>query len=86
MARTGFEQLKKQTYFSIMDYYLLIPVIIIVLIGLSVLSRVLSQGFGDAYPMNLYRQIGAALAGVLIALLLSVVDVPTMRLIAWSVY
>ena len=86
MARTGFEQLKKQTYFSIMDYYLLIPVIIIVLIGLSVLSRVLSQGFGDAYPMNLYRQIGAALAGVLIALLLSVVEVPTMRLIAWSVY
>ena len=86
MARTGFEQLKKQTYFSIMDYYLLIPVIIIVLIGLSVLSRVLSHGFGDAYPMNLYRQIGAALAGVLIALLLSVVEVPTMRLIAWSVY
>lgn len=86
MARTGFEQLKKQTWFRIMDYWLLIPILVITLIGLFVLSKVLSDGFGDAYPTNLYRQIGAVLVGILIALVLSVVEVPTLRLIAWSVY
>lgn len=86
MARVGFEQLKKKTYFRVMDYWMLIPVLVITLIGLFVLSRVLSDGFGDAYPMNLYRQIGAVLAGLLVALVLSGIDVPTHRLIAWTIY
>jgi rod shape determining protein RodA len=86
MARTGFEQLKKQTYFRIMDYWLFVPVLVISLIGLFVLSKVLSDGFGDAYPTNLYRQVGAVLVGILIALMLSVVEVPTMRLLAWGAY
>lgn len=86
MARSGFEQLKKQTYFRIMDYWLFVPIVVISLIGLFVLSKVLSDGFGDAYPTNLYRQVGAVLAGILIALVLSVVEAPTMRLLAWGVY
>ena len=86
MARTGFEQLKKQTYFRIMDYWLFIPIVVISMIGLFVLSKVLADGFGDAYPANLYRQAGAVLIGLLIALLLSVIEVPTLRLIAWSIY
>ena len=55
MSGTGFEQLKKETYFSAMDYWLLVPVLIISLIGLSVLNKVLSDGFGDKYPMNLLQ-------------------------------
>lgn len=86
MARTGFEQLKRQTYFRILDYWLFIPVLLLAMIGLYVLSHVLADGFGDAYPMNLYRQAGAVLAGILLALMLSVIEVPTMRLIAWGVY
>lgn len=86
MAETGFEQLKKETYFRVLDYWLLIPVLIISMIGLSVLSKVLADGFGDAYPMNLYRQAGAVMVGILIALILSAVEVPTLRLIAWCVY
>ena len=86
MSRTGFEQLKKQNYFRSMDYWLFIPVLVISMIGLYTLSKVLADGFGEAYPTNLYRQIGAVLVGILIALVLSIVEVPTMRLFAWTVY
>ena len=86
MARVSLEQTKRQAYFRNLDYYLVVPVIVIVLIGLFVLSRVLSDGFHDAYPLNLYRQIGATLAGVLLMLLLSLVETPTMRLVAWLIY
>ncbi len=86
MNQTGFEQLKKQNYFRSLDYWLFIPVLVLSMIGLFTLSKVLSDGFGDAYPTNFYRQIGAVLVGILIALMLSIVEVPTMRLLAWSIY
>lgn len=86
MSGTGFQQLKRETYFSAMDYWLLVPVLIISLIGISTLNRVLSAGFGDKYPMNLYKQSGAVLIGLLIALLLCLVEIPTLRLIGWSIY
>ncbi|NLM77402.1 MAG: rod shape-determining protein RodA [Ruminococcaceae bacterium] len=86
MAKTGFEQLKKETYFRIMDYWMLVPVLIISLIGLYVLRLVLIEKFAEAYTTSFYRQLGAVLAGILIALILSVIEVPTMRLIAWAVY
>ncbi len=86
MSSTGFEQLKKETYFSAMDYWLLIPVLIISLIGITVLNSVLSDGFGDKYPMNFYKQGGAVLIGLLIALLLCLIEVPTLRLVGWSIY
>lgn len=86
MSRTGFEQLKRETYFSAMDYWLLVPILIISTIGLSVLNKVLSDGFGDKYPMNFYKQSGAVLIGLLIALLLCLIEVPTLKLVGWSIY
>jgi len=86
MSGTGFEQLKKETYFRVMDYWLLIPILIISLIGLTVLNQVLSDGFGDKYPMNLYKQAGAVLVGLLIALMLCRIELPTLKLISWTIY
>jgi rod shape determining protein RodA len=86
MSRTRVEHQKKDTYLGAMDYWLLVPILIITMIGLYVLNQVLSEGFGDAYPMNFYKQAGAALIGLLIALLLCLVEVPTLRLISWAVY
>jgi len=85
MPRTGFEQLKKGTYFSIMDYWLLVPILIIAAIGLFVLNKVLSDGF-DNYPMIFYKQAGAVTVGLLIALLICVIEVPTLKLIGWFIY
>jgi rod shape determining protein RodA len=86
MSRTGFEQLKKETYFNAMDYWLLIPVLIIAMIGLFVLNNVLSDGFGDKYPMNFYKQSGAVMIGLMIALVLCLIEVPTLKLVGWSLY
>lgn len=85
MPRTGFEQLKKGTYFSIMDYWMLVPVLIISAIGLFVLNKVLSDGF-DNYPMVFYKQAGAVMVGLLIALVLCVIEVPTLKLVGWFIY
>jgi rod shape determining protein RodA len=85
MSRTGFEQLKKGTYFSIIDYWLLVPILIISAIGLFVLNKVLSVGF-ENYPMIFYKQAGAVMVGLLIALLICVIEVPTLRLIGWFIY
>ena len=83
--RLGVQQLKKDTFFSAMDYFLIVPVLSITLIGLYVLNKVLSSGFKD-YPINFYKQTGAALVGIVIALFLCVIEVPTLRLVGFAVY
>jgi rod shape determining protein RodA len=85
MSDTGFTQLKRYSYFSAMDYGLLVPILAITLIGLNVLNKVLSDGFAD-YPMNLYKQIGAVLVGLVIALILCLIELPTLRLIGFGLY
>jgi rod shape determining protein RodA len=85
MSRIGFEQLKKGTYFSVMDYWLLIPILTISAIGLFVLNKVLSDGF-ENYPMVFYKQAGAVMVGLLIALVICVIEVPTLRLVGWAIY
>ena len=86
MSHTGFEQLKRDTFFKKMDYWLLIPIMAVTLIGLFVLNRVLSDGFGDRYPMNFYRQAGAVLVGLVIALIISLLEAPTLKLVGWMIY
>jgi rod shape determining protein RodA len=86
MPNTGFEQLKSDTFFRKMDYWMLVPILSVALIGLYVLNRVLSSGFGDLYPMNIYKQSGAVLVGLIIAIILSLLEAPTLRLVGWSVY
>lgn len=85
MSRTGMEQLKKGTYISAMDYWLLVPIMIISVIGLWVLNKVLAVGF-DEYPLIFYKQTGAVLVGLLIALILCVIEVPTLKLVGWAIY
>lgn len=86
MSHSGIEQLKRDTFFRSMDYWLLVPILSVTMIGLFVLNRVLSDGFGDLYPMNFYRQAGAVLIGLLIAVILSLLEAPTLRLVGWLIY
>lgn len=70
-----------------MDYSLLIPVLIMTIIGLYVMNIVLQAGYGSgSYPSNFYRQMGAAVIGVFIALVVSLVDFPNLKLFSWLVY
>ena len=85
MADTGVTQLKRDGYFSAIDYWLVIPVLAVTLIGLYVLNRVLSTGF-EGYPQVFYKQIGAVLIGLALALGLSRVELPTLRLVGFTLY
>ncbi len=51
------------------------------LIGLYVLNPVYIERFSESYPSILYRQAGAALIGLLVALVISALEAPTLRLI-----
>jgi rod shape determining protein RodA len=85
MERLGVQQLQRDTFFSAIDYYLVIPVLSITLIGLYVLNKVLSAGFKD-YPVIFYKQTGAVLVGIAIALILCMIEVPTLRLVGFFIY
>ncbi len=85
MPRTGLEHLKRRTFFSVMDYWVLVPIVLVSIIGLFVLNKVLADGF-DGYPMIFYKQVGAVMVGLVFTLVLCMVEVPTLRLIGWGLY
>ncbi len=85
MPRTGLEHLKRRTFFSVMDYWVLVPIVLVSIIGLFVLNKVLADGF-DGYPMIFYKQVGAVMVGLIFTLVLCMVEVPTLRLIGWGLY
>ena len=64
-GKSGIEKLRNTQYFRKVDYYLIVPIFLITVIGLYVLNNVLSDGF-EAYPNNFYRQVGAAIVGMAI--------------------
>jgi rod shape determining protein RodA len=83
-AKSGIEQLRNN-YFRAVDYWLIVPILMLTMIGLYVLNGVLSSGFED-YPQNLYRQAGAAVLGTVVALFICLLDTHFLKLIGWSIY
>ncbi|MBP7402081.1 MAG: rod shape-determining protein RodA [Clostridia bacterium] len=84
MPKPGLERLRQDDYFRALDYWLLVPVLCITLIGLSALNDVLKTG--TTYPMSFYRQVGAVVLGVLCALSISLLEVPMLRIMGFAVY
>lgn len=77
---------KLDLYFKVLDYWILVPIISISIIGLFVLNKVLSSGYdGNGFAM-FTKQTGAVLVGIIIAFVLCLVETPTMKLIAFGVY
>lgn len=86
MNKRGFLK-RADRYFSDMDYWLLVPVLLITLIGLFVMNKVLLAGYGaGSYPENFIKQFGAATFGLLLALLVCMLDEPTLELLGWFLY
>lgn len=67
------------------DYYLVVPVLILTFIGLYVLQKVLSNGYA-AYPGNYYRQIVATLGGVLMAVFICLLDTHFLKMVGRVIY
>lgn len=83
-GRSGIEQLRNN-YFRAVDYWLVVPILTLTLIGLFVLNKVLSDGYED-YPQNFYRQAGAAVLGMCVALVICVLETHFLKLIGWGIY
>ena len=91
MRRTGgeYKASRADMFFRALDYRMLVPVLLLVIIGLVVLNTVLAKGYGAVifdYPMNYYKQIAAVLLGVVAASILCLFEPPTMRLIGGIIY
>ena len=67
------------------DYYLVVPIMLLTIIGLYVLQKVLSKGY-VAYPGNYYRQIAATVAGVFAALVISLLDMHMLKAVGRVIY
>jgi len=83
-GRSGIEQLRNN-YFRAVDYWLIVPILTLTMIGLYVLNGVLKDGYTD-YPQNLYKQAGAAVVGIFIALLICLLETHFLKLIGWGMY
>jgi len=83
--KSGIEKLRGNTYLRTVDYYLIVPILMLTIIGLYVLSKVLAVGY-DAYPGNLYRQITAAVIGIVITIIICLLDTHFLWIIGWTIY
>ncbi len=83
--KSGIVRLRNNNYLRTVDYYLIVPIFLLTVIGLYVLSRVLSSGYAD-YPNNLYRQIMAAGLGLVITLVICLLDTHFLKLVGWIIY
>jgi len=84
-GKSGIEKLRNTQYFRQVDYYLVVPILLLTIIGIYVLNKVLSDGYA-AYPGNLYRQAAAAVLGFAIAVVLCFMDTQILRVFGWAVY
>lgn len=78
---------KREGFFASLDYRILVPALLLTLIGLFVLNQVLRDGYGyGSYPGNFYKQCGAAMVGLFLALLIAAIEEPTLRLLSYFIY
>ena len=84
-AGSGVVKLRGRDGLKTVDYYLVVPILTMTIIGLYVLQKVLSKGYA-AYPGNYYRQIVATVAGIIGALILCVLDSHFMKIIGRAIY
>ena len=81
----GFVKLRNTAGLKTVDYYLVVPVLVMTLIGLYVLQKVLSNGYA-AYPDNYYRQIVATIGGILVAVFICILDTHFLKMIGRAIY
>ena len=84
-AGSGVVRLRGKDGLKTVDYYLVVPVLAMAIIGLYVLQKVLSKGYA-AYPGNYYRQIVATVGGVICALIISLLDEHFLKIIGRLIY
>ncbi|MCR4704349.1 MAG: FtsW/RodA/SpoVE family cell cycle protein [Saccharofermentans sp.] len=84
-AGSGVVRLRGKDGLKTVDYYLVVPILLLTIIGLYVLQKVLSKGYA-AYPGNYYRQIAATVGGIIAALIIGLLDEHFMKVLGRLIY
>ena len=77
---------KRLTFFASLDYWLLIPVLFICVLGVYVLNIVLQMNFPRAYPRNVIVQIVAIGLGMIVMFVITIIERSLFRLLGWMIY
>jgi len=82
---SGFVKLRNPAGIKSVDYFLVVPIMVLTIIGLYVLQKVLSNGYA-AYPGNYYRQIAATAAGLVCCIMICLIDTQFLRFVGRGIY
>lgn len=82
--RSGIEFLHNP-YFRAVDYWLIMPILLLTAIGIYVLNEVFAYA-DSGYPQNIYRQAAAAFIGTAIALVICLLETHFIKIIGWILY
>lgn len=82
----GRAERKQFSFFASLDYWLLIPVLFICILGLYVLNIVLQLNFPRGYPRNIIVQLVAIGLGLFVMFVVAVIERSLFRLLGWMIY
>lgn len=68
------------------DYWLFLPALLITLEGLYVQFKVLQAGYAGSFPGNFIKQTGAVFLGLILCLLFTWIEEPTLKLLSRLLY
>lgn len=86
MASIGRVARRRLSLFQVLDYWLLIPVLFICILGLYVLDIVLQLNFPRGYPRNILVQVVAIVLGLIVMFVITLLERSLFRLLGWMIY
>lgn len=86
MSRGSFESTTPRSFFKILDYWILVPVLCICAIGLYVLNFVLETKFASSYPRNIFIQSGSVIIGLILMVVIIQMGTERLKLVGWVLY
>ena len=81
--KSGIERLNGSSYIKTIDYFLIVPIVLLTVIGLYVLNLVLNE---EGYVGDFSRQVLASVLGIVIALVLCFLDTELLKIVGWIIY
>ena len=83
--KSGIELLKNNQFRAI-DYWMIVPVLVLTVIGLFVLQNVLNETINTYNARTIISQLVAAILGALVAVIICFLETQFLRLIGWVSY
>lgn len=86
MSSIGHAARRRLTFFQTLDYWLLVPVLFICILGIYVLDIVLQLNLPRGYPRNIIVQMVAIVLGLIVMFIITLLERSLLRLLGWMIY